>query len=128
MKRAAVELAENLIGQLESLHEEMAALTKRSPNDAVNTFKIGLINSTLEKCNKIFGKSYMPFEEFHKFDPDNLPSNSDATIIISQYIHAFEQFRTNNIYQDEDDGYWYWNVDDKGEPIRTTRPQKLDKD
>ena len=127
MKRATVELAEKLIGQLRSLHEEMSALTKKSPNDAVNAFKISLINSTLEKCNTILGKTYKPFEEFQKFDSDNLPSNSDATLIISQYIGAFEQFRTGNIYQDED-YQWYWQVDDRGEPIRTTRPEKLNED
>jgi hypothetical protein len=127
MKRATVELAEKLIGQLKSLHEEMSALTKKSPNDAVNTFKIGLINSTLEKCNTTLGKTYRPFEEFQKFDPDNLPSNSDATLILSQYIRAFEQFRANNIYQG-DDYAWYWQVDDKGEPIRTLRPDKFNED
>src|SRR5436309_942771 len=98
MKRAAVELAEKLIGQLKNLHEEMSVLTKKAPNDAVNTFKINLINSALEKCNAILGKKHRPFEDFQQFDSDNLPSNSDATLIISQYMRAFEQFRTENIY------------------------------
>ena len=48
-----VENLEKLTGQLSSLHDEVTALTKKSPSDAVNAFKLKLINKVLELGNQI---------------------------------------------------------------------------
>jgi hypothetical protein len=124
VKRQDVDQFEKIKVQLDSLHEEMSVLAKKSPNDAVNVFKIRLINTTLEICNELFGAKHKPFADFDKFNMDELPSNSDVTFIIAQYIECAEKFRSDNIHQDSI--YWYWDVDDdEEEEVRTTEPRKL---
>ena len=49
MNRNEVELFEKINAQLVALHEEISALSKKSPNDGVNKFKLKLINNMLEK-------------------------------------------------------------------------------
>ena len=123
--RSQVDELEKLIGQLESLHSELSALTKKSPNDAVNAFKLRFVNATLKGCNLLLGEKYKPFNEFEQLDSDNVPSNSDVTLIISQYLRAAEKFRSDNIYQG-DFGRWYYRTEKK-EQVETAPPAKLKK-
>jgi len=123
MKRSDVDNFEKLNAQLDSLHQEMSMLAKKSPNDAVNAFKIRLVNTTLELCNELFGAKYKPFAEFVTFQTDELPSNSDVTFIVSQYIECAEKFRADNILMEH--GLWYWQLDGMKEKIRTSPPKKL---
>jgi hypothetical protein len=123
MKRTDVDEFDKLSGQLESLHQEMSMLAKKSPNDAVNAFKIKLVNTTIDRCNKLFGAKYKPFAEFDLFQTDELPSNSDVTFIVSQYIECAEKFRADNISPEA--GLWYWKLDGGKEKIRTLPPKRL---
>lgn len=128
MKRADVEVFEKVTTQLRSLHEEMAALAKKSPNDAINAFKLKFVNEVLLKCNKFLGQRYRPFPTFEEFASDDMPSNSDVTFILSQYIACSEELRAENIY--EKYGTWYWNIDgadreDTTERKETPPPKKL---
>lgn len=126
MKKTEVDVFEKLVGQLQSLLSELAMLAKKSPNDAVNTFKLKFINSTLDQCNAFLGKKYRPFADFAVFAEDDLPSNSDTTFIISQYIECAEKFRSDNIVMQYGD--WYWIVDGEEEDDRsmiTAPPKKL---
>jgi len=125
MKKENVDKFEKLKVQLDSLHQEMSMLAKKSPNDAVNTFKIKLINVTIASCNEFFGVQYRPFADFNIFSVDELPTNSDITFIISQYIECAEKFRSDNIRQQG--GYWLWNITDSKEEVRTGLPKKLSK-
>jgi hypothetical protein len=45
--REDIERLEKLIGQLRGLHQEVGALAKKSPKDAVNAFKLKLINEVI---------------------------------------------------------------------------------
>jgi hypothetical protein len=56
MKRADIDTFEKLKAQLDGLYQEMSVLAKKSPNDAVNAFKIKLVNATLERCNFFWRK------------------------------------------------------------------------
>ena len=76
MKRAHVELFEKVSTQIANLHGEMSALTKKSPNDAINAFKLKFVNSALAKCNELFGQRYRPFFEFEQFSSEDMPSNT----------------------------------------------------
>ena len=96
-------------------------LARKSPKDAVNSFKLKFINSVL---NNLFGSKNKPFEEFEIFSDDELPTNSDATFIISQYIECAEKFRADNIRQSR--GMWWWRIEGKSRPtIRTAAPKKI---
>ena len=127
MKRDDVHSFEKLAAQLGSLYQEMSTLAKKSPNDGVSPFKLQFINKALEQCNEFLGPDYRPFSEFEVFSSDEMPTNSDVTFILSQYIECAEKLRADNIYLDD---YWYWYVDDadpedEEEKIRTTPPKKL---
>ncbi|MBU2513084.1 hypothetical protein KJ966_17220 [bacterium] len=116
---------EKLIGQLIGLHTELATLSKKSPNDAVNSFKLRFVNEALIKCNKLLGAEYKPFEDFNQFNDDDIPSNSDVTLVLSQYMQSLEKLRSDNVYIDF--GTWYYKTKDKGNKIQTGPPTKLKK-
>jgi hypothetical protein len=121
MKKEQVDEFETLQGQLQAFYEEMNTLAKKSPNDAVNKFKLGLFNSVLTKANNFLGKDRQPFADFECFDEAAMPSTSDVLVIISQYLSAFEKFRTEHI-RDEGLGQWYWSGSGQ---IPTAPPKKL---
>ena len=128
MKRADVDIFEKLTAQLGSLYQEISTLAKKSPNNAINTFIVNFVNGTLSQCNKLLGQRYRPFSEFDVFSSEDIPSNSDVTFILSQYISCAGQLRADNIYQDDPDWYWYIDdagTDDKEERIQTSLPKKL---
>ena len=124
MKHADVDTFEKLKAQLDSIYQEMSMLAKKSPNDAVNTFKIKFVNATLTQCNEFFSERYRPFSDFETFSVDELPSNSDVTFIVSQYIECAEKLRADNI-KEGDFGQWYWKTDGGGEKVRTHAPKKI---
>jgi hypothetical protein len=123
MKRKDVDVFEKLKAQLDSLHQEMSILAKKSPNDAVNAFKIRLVNACLMQCNELFGNRYRPFQDFGVFSTDELPSNSDVTLILSQYIECAEKFRSDNI--GVVNGNWRWLIPGDADAPRTSAPKKL---
>lgn len=125
ISKAEVDELEALIGQLFSLHNEMTCLTKKSSTDAVNTFKLKLINKTLSRCNTLLGDVYKPFDDFAAFDIDDVPSNSDVTLMIGQYQEAVEHFRSKHIILKH--GAWYYVLPEDESAIRTSPPGWLTK-
>ena len=132
MKRADVDKYEKLVGQLESTYEEMLLLSKKSPNNAINKFKLKFINNLLDQANKFLGQKYKPFNDFDLFNEEDVPQNSDVTFILSQYLQCFEKIRADNVIDQY--GSWYWAIDpEKGEEsdengfvyIPTVKPKRL---
>lgn len=132
MNKSDVDVFEKLSGQLLSVYEEISLLSKKSPNDAVNKFKLKFVNKLLVDSNEFLGKKYRPFDEFDSFDEDDVPQNSDVVFVLSQYIQCYEKLRSDNVVVGV--GGWYWRV--KGEEgdnldedgmvqIRTVKPKKL---
>jgi hypothetical protein len=105
---AQVDQLEKLIGQLGSIHEEIGALSKKSPNDAVNKFKLTFVNATIAQCNGLLGVNYRPIGDFKEFNLDDVPSNSDVTLIAALYLEALEKFRSDHIGQEF--LQWYYNL------------------
>jgi len=122
MKRKDIDRFEKTVAQLEALHSEVSVLSKKSPNDGLNEFKLRLVNSVLQDANSLLGDTYKPFPDFLEFDRDTVPSNSDVTFILAQYINCMEKLRSDNIIYNV---YWQWCVDDADTPIRTFPPKKL---
>ena len=124
MKRKEdVEQLEKLMGQLQGLYVEIGTLAKKSPNDAVNPFKLKLINQVLTIGNDVLGEKYKPFEEFDLFDFDDAPSTSDVTMIISQYLEETERFRSDNVV-DDGFGSWYYILYGEMSKISSAPPAK----
>ncbi|MBT1699466.1 hypothetical protein KK083_21390 [Fulvivirgaceae bacterium PWU4] len=120
---------EKVSGQLEAFHSEIGALSQKFQNDALNKFKLSLVNQVLIEANAILGDTYRPFPGFQSFDADQLPSNSDVVLVIAQYIQCMENLRVENIQSKVeysaagkiDKTYWYW----KGTEKETFSPKKI---
>ena len=122
MNKKDVDVFEKLSGQLISVYEEISLLSKKSPNDAVNKFKLKFLNKLLNDSNKFLTDKYRPFDDFDIFEEDDMPQNSDVVFILSQYLQCFEKLRSDNVRRTG--STWYWSLDN-GETIQTVRPKKL---
>lgn len=114
---------EKIQGQIEGIYKEIGLLSKKSPNDAVNKFKLKFINQMLEEANSLLSGDYKPLEGFDTFDEDELPTNSDVTMIFEQYLNCLEKLRSDNIVLDF--STWYWLIDGEQSEIKTFAPKKL---
>ena len=122
MKREEVENLEKVTGQLEGLHREISLLAKKSSNDALNLFKLRMLNSALAAANDILAAAYKPIDGFNLFDSDQVTSNSDATVVLAAYLEELERFRADNISYGS--GSWRYTLDDGGY-IQTKIPKRL---
>jgi hypothetical protein len=125
MKKEDVELFEKTNAQLMAVYEEITALSKKSPNDGVNKFKLRLINQVLQDANAVLDEKHKPFPDFSIFLEDELPSNSDVVFILAQYLNCMETLRTKNIKQNELDDKWYWVINGKISKVITASPKKV---
>lgn len=96
MQKADVELYEKLHGQLLSMRSQFEALSKKNPNDVVNEFKIGLVNTLLADTNGLIG-DYKPFPDFEQFENSPRVFNSDVLLILAQYLTAMNRFKIANM-------------------------------
>lgn len=110
--------------QIDGMFQELSTLSKKNPDTPLNKFKIKLVNSVLDTANSILDEKNRPFTEFNKFDEDELPSNSDVVVMLSQYIKCLEKFRSENITRGQRDTYnWYWIIDGVESKVKTHAPQ-----
>jgi hypothetical protein len=121
--KSEVEALEKLIGQLQGLHAEITSLAKKSPSDAVNSFKLKLINKVIEFGNEVLGSEYRPFDDFEQFDADDVPSTSDVALVLGQYIEEAERFRSDNVKWHG--GRWVYIVNGTESDIRSGPPSKI---
>jgi len=121
---ADVENLEKVIGQLEGAYTEISILAKKSPNDSLNPFKLNLINKVIAAANAVLGDRYKPFDHFDQFDPDDVPTTSDVTMILSQYMEEVERYRSDNVIYD---GGWHYVVDGESSEIPSGPPRKVGK-
>lgn len=122
MKREDVETLEKVTGQLEGLHREISLLAKKSSNDGLNNFKLKMLNAALTSANSILAETYKPIEGFNLFDIDDVPSNSDATVVLTAYLEELERYRADSI--SVSGGAWRYTLED-GTSVRAASPKKL---
>lgn len=91
-KEKNIEDYELLKSMLYSQKKEFDLLSKTKSNEQLNPMKIKMANRVLEPLKELF-----KHEESHKFldilNEDELPTNSDVVLIISQYETAIHDFR-----------------------------------
>lgn len=121
MKKEDVDVFKTINAQLFDMHKEMSEMSKKKPDNPINKFKLKYINKIVENANKVLGKNFKPFDDFELFDEDDLPTNSDIAIMLSQYQNAMEKLRCNNIKENYR-GNWVWVVEGKESDIETARP------
>lgn len=114
-----VALYEKVVGQLTIAYKEIGDLSKKKPNDAINTFKLEFINQTLILANGLLGDAYRPFPHFQTFDTATLPTTSDVVLVLSHYRHAMTKFHHDHTDKDLLDTDWNFSDDDSGdEPLK----------
>lgn len=127
-----VSVFEKLVGQLQGVYEELSILSKKTPNDALNRFKIGFVNDLLKQGLAMLGDEYRPFSVFEELHEDDMPQYSDAVFMLGQYLQCFEKLRADNV--EMRGGRWVWVIhepaDDEADEngfvyIRTSPPKKL---
>ncbi|GGH88583.1 hypothetical protein JOD43_004255 [Pullulanibacillus pueri] len=109
--------------QLEGLFNEIGTLSKKKPDDAINKFKLKFINQIILESNDILGDLNLPFADFRGFEEEDMPSNSDVVIILSQYLNCLEKLRADNITPYG--GGWYWLLNGNRTETRTAPPKKI---
>lgn len=120
-----IEQLEKLTGQLQGMYSEISALAKKSPNDAVNTFKLKMINKIIEMGNAVLGEKYKPFDDFENFDSDDAPTTSDVTMVLAQYMEEAERFRSDNVTIRG--GRWFYLINGDVSEIQSGPPTKIGK-
>ncbi len=120
-----MELFEKVNTQLEMVYEELTSLSKKSPNDAVNKFKLQFVNKILKDTNLLLDAKHRPFDDFSMFDEEALPTNSDVVFILAQYLGCMENLRAENVQQMDYSTNWYWVIDGALSSIRAAPPKKL---
>lgn len=116
---------ELLQGKVQGLYEEVLALSKKSPSDVLNKFKLRLTNGIIRSTNAFFVQQSMnlPVDGFDQFEDEEIPSNSDVLIVLSQYLQCLEKLRADNIKLHS--GRWYWVIDGKESSRHTAAPRKI---
>jgi len=109
--------------QLQSLYTEIGALSKKKPDDAVNQFKLRFVNQVLEQANSILGEANRPFADFLHFDSDDMPTNSDVVLVLSQYLNCLEKLRADSVQRYGPN--WYWVINGERSNVPTAPPRKL---
>ncbi len=120
-KKEDVKEFEKLEQQLHSFLAEISELSHKKPNDALNKFKLQFINAVLEGLNALLG-DHRPFPDFKKFDADDLPTNSDVVVILSQYAAGTYNFRREHTTE-VSYNKWCWTVRGKASDLRTKSPE-----
>ncbi|WP_319503178.1 hypothetical protein [uncultured Draconibacterium sp.] len=123
MTKEEVNQFEKTQSQLSGLYTEIGLLSKKNPNDAVNKFKLKFINQTISESNSLLGDDYKPFVDFEKFEEEDVPTTSDVTMMLEQYLNCLEKFRSDNIQYHSYD--WFWLVNGKPSNIKTNPPVKF---
>lgn len=123
MRSEDIEVYEKAEAQLVAFANEMKELSKKKPDAPLNRFKLDFINSILASLNEYLKEKHRPFKEFEKFDPDEMPSNSDVVLILAQYMTCMVRFREENTGYHT--GYWYWKIEGKLSAERTISPEHV---
>lgn len=93
---------------LKSLYSEIKDFSKKNQNDLLNENKVKIINRLLVKAKEIL-KNESTINFLDLLDETQLPSMSDAVLVVSQYIAALDTFYSNHYHSD---GIWdagHWN-------------------
>ena len=83
---------DDLHPQLKTTFEEMKELAKKKADAALNKYKVSLINRILSPL-KEFLKDQSSANLLDILSDVDLPSNSDAVLVMAQYVAAMKTYR-----------------------------------
>ena len=97
------------------LYDEMKDLSKKSPNETLNQFKIKSLNRVLTPIKEIL-KNEPTALFLDVLEESSLPTNSDIVIIFSQYLTSMQKFEDRYYRVDPLKRSKRWNT--KENPIK----------
>lgn len=124
MNEKELDVFTKIYAQIEALHSEIGLLSRKNPNDGASKFKLQFINRALREVNSILTDKQKPFADFSEFDEDSIPTTSDVTLILAQYLGCLEEIRCANIVSDYEKR-WFWKIDGGISKIQTAPPKKI---
>lgn len=93
---------EMLFPMLDSDVAEIRELSKKKQDEPLNSFKVKIINKKLGQIKDLL-KNEPASEYLELLDEDTLPTNSDAVLMITQFINAMGQFKRKYYESDGSD-------------------------
>lgn len=93
---------------LYSAFNEVKEFSKKKQDDPLNLKKVKMINRLLEKAKEVL-KNEPTVDFLDMLDEDELPSNSDAVLTMSQFISAMNKFYNDHYHLNG------WDIDGGGE-------------
>jgi hypothetical protein len=96
---------ETLLPLLEALHEDIKELSRKSQNAPLSETKIRMINRLLARVKSLLQREASA-EFLDSLDPDLIPQNADALLILGQYKAAMHSFRRAHATYDGIDESW----------------------
>lgn len=122
-----------LVGMLQAQKHEFDLLAKKKADGPLNKMKIKIVNRVLEPLSELLKN-----EPSHKFldilNEEDLPTNSDVVLIISQYEQALENFKSKYFVLDEDntddygDAHRRWNIAENPIKFDSTKDEEYEDD
>lgn len=82
--------------QIRQLASDFRRLSDKRPNDTVNLFKLGLVNSAIAEINELLHGELL-ISGFEQFDEAELPNNSDVMLVLSLYEAELNSSDYDNI-------------------------------
>lgn len=95
---------------LDAMYHEFKELSKRKPDGPVSLQKIKTVNRLLEKCREAL-ELEPTLVYLDLLDQDEVPQNSDAVLLLSQYVAAMKQFRETYSRQNTITYQMEWVID-----------------
>jgi hypothetical protein len=92
-----------LTNMLSTLSIQVAELSKKKPDDQLNLIKIKMINRVLKPLKEELFVNEPSVSFLDELDETDMPSNSDALFIMSQYKTAAKEFVKDHRTRD---GWW----------------------
>jgi hypothetical protein len=113
---------EEIDAQITGLHKELSKLSTKNADTPMNSFKLTVINQALERANDVLGLTLQPIPNFSQFDDDSVPTNSDAVLVLAQYINSLNVLLKRNVLR-LPSGSWVWVLDRKTSSRRSRTPK-----
>ena len=87
---------------------EVKEFSKKKQDEQLNIKKVKMINRLLEKA-KVVLENEPTVDFLDMLDEDDLPTNSDAVLTMSQYISAMDKFHSDHFHSNK------WDLDGDGD-------------
>ena len=95
MKKENIDKFEKLHFQIKNIYSELGILSKKSPDSAINKFKLKFVNQLLTQANTLLDEQYKPFADFDLFEEE------DELIIIELVLTKQQLMTYTVVYQPE---------------------------